>query len=73
MQELSLSGQDSDVDSSRSACSDTHSGHTSLSGGTDKVSLSGPSVQVSIPTETINSTLQNKTISTTGELYSYID
>lgn len=43
------SGQDSDVDSSHSYCSgsDTHSGHTSLSGLTDKGSITGPTVQVS--------------------------
>lgn len=63
--EVQLSGQDSDVDSSHSVCSgsDTHSGHTSLSGTTDKGSLSGPSVQVSIPTEAINTNLYSKTIS----------
>lgn len=43
------SGQDSDVDSSHSFCSgsDTHSGHTSLSGVTEKGSIGGPSVHVS--------------------------
>ena len=44
-----VGGQDSDVDSTHSICSgsDTYSGHTSLSGLTEKGSISGLSVHVS--------------------------
>ncbi|XP_017780111.1 PREDICTED: protein furry isoform X2 [Nicrophorus vespilloides] len=47
--DTALSAHDSDVESSHSVCSgsDTHSGHTSLSGTTEKGSISGPIVHIS--------------------------